>query len=154
MTQYDRIGRAWLLLSLAFAAHAYEEATSGFLPIYNQTVLEVVSALPWLPVRPLRHRQWISRLGFGLGLLLGLSPGVFRGARWARPAAYTLSLIMGSNAALHFVGTLRGRTVSAVQFQRPMSGFYTSPLLLLAATNMLTALGAGPKGGTSVHSVD
>jgi hypothetical protein len=146
MTQDHRIGRAWLLLSLAFGLHALEEATTGFLPIYNQTVLELRNRIPCLPIRPLPQRSWLRRLKSGIGVLLVVSPNVFQGARWTRPAAYALSYIMIPNAALHIAGTLRGRTVSSVHFRRPMPGFYTSPLLLVGALNLLGALRDEPEG--------
>jgi hypothetical protein len=146
MTPYGQTGRAWLVLGLAFGLHAFEEATTGFLPIYNQTVLELALRAPWLPLKPLGRKEWIRRLELGSGLLLGLSPGVFRGARWTRPAAYGLSAIMAGNAALHLIATLRGRTVHSVRFERPMPGSYTAPLLLLAAATMLKALRTRPAG--------
>jgi hypothetical protein len=144
LTPYQQMGRAWLVLSLAFCLHALEEAATGFLPIYNQTLLELAWRAPWLPLRPLRRREWIRGLEIAGGVLFGLSPGVFRGARWARPAAYGLSVIMVGNAALHLAATMRGRTVHAVRFKRPMPGSYTAPLLLLAAATMLKALRTGP----------
>jgi hypothetical protein len=36
MAPHPQTLRAWLVLNLAFGVHAYEEAVTGFLPIYNQ----------------------------------------------------------------------------------------------------------------------
>jgi hypothetical protein len=40
MASHPQTLRAWLLLNTAFGLHAYEEAATGFLPIYNQTAAE------------------------------------------------------------------------------------------------------------------
>ncbi|PYT53157.1 MAG: hypothetical protein DMG43_09725 [Acidobacteria bacterium] len=39
-------GRAWLFLCLAFAAHVTDEALTGFLAVYNPTILAVRAQLP------------------------------------------------------------------------------------------------------------
>ena len=134
--------RAWLLLNVAFAFHAYEEAITGFLPIYNQTAAEIWTRIPRLPIPVFTRRQWLGRLGMGIAFMLALSPEVYRGARWTRPLIRAVSGIMLGNALLHVAGTVRGRTFASIQFPRPMPGFYSSPLLVAASLNLLAALRA------------
>jgi hypothetical protein len=133
---------AWLLLNVAFGLHAYEEAVTGFLPIYNQTAAEIRTRIPQLPIPGFSRREWLGRLGMGMAFMLALSPEVYRGARWTRALIRAVSGIMLGNALLHVVGTIRGRTFSSVQFPRPMPGFYSSPLLVAASLNLLAALRA------------
>ena len=35
------LARAWILLCLALALHVFDEATTGFLGVYNPTVLAI-----------------------------------------------------------------------------------------------------------------
>ena len=44
------------------------------------------------------------------------------------------------NALGHTVATILGHTVITVQFQRPASGFYSSPLLLIVSIYALVPL--------------
>jgi len=43
-------GMAWLLLCLAFCAHVADEALTGFLPVYDATVLAMRSQYKWFPM--------------------------------------------------------------------------------------------------------
>jgi hypothetical protein len=142
MAPHPQTLRAWLVLNLAFGVHAYEEAATGFLPIYNQTAAEIRTRIPRFPIPVFSRREWLGRLGMGMALMLALSPEVYRGARWTKPLIRALSGIMLGNALLHVAGTIRGRTFSFVQFPRPMPGFYSSPLLVAATLNLLAALRA------------
>lgn len=131
-------GRAWLLLCLALAAHVLDEALTGFLSVYNPTVLAIRSSVPWLPLPVFRFDVWLSGLILAVILLAGLSTFAFRGARWIRIAAYVFAIIMIVNAVGHTLGTIFGRTIAAsVHFERPMPGFYSSPLLLAASIYLL-----------------
>jgi hypothetical protein len=140
MASHPRTLPAWLLLNLAFGVHAYEEANTGFLPIYNQTATEIRARIPQLPIPIFSRQEWLFRLGTGMAFMLALSPEVGRGARWTKPLIRVVSGIMLGNALLHVAGTIRGRTCTSVQFARPMPGFYTSPLLAAASLNLLAAL--------------
>ena len=53
-----------------------------------------------------------------------------------------VSTLMILNAFSHTVGTVFGRTIASVEFQRPMPGFYSSPLLLAASLYMVKQLRA------------
>jgi hypothetical protein len=142
MASHPQTLRAWLLLNLAFGLHAYEEAVTGFLPIYNQTASGIRTRIPRLPIPVFSRREWLGRLGMGMAFMLALSPKVYWGARWTKPLIRAVSGIMLGNASLHVAGTIRGRTFSSVQFRRPMPGFYSSPLLVAASLNLLAALHA------------
>jgi hypothetical protein len=140
MASHPQILRAWLLLNLAFYLHAYEEAVTGFLPIYNQTASGIRARVPWLPIPVFSRREWLRRLALGMAFMLAFSPAVYWGARWTNPLIRAVSGIMLGNALLHVAGTIRGRTFSSVQFRRPMPGFYSSPLLVAASLNLLAEL--------------
>jgi hypothetical protein len=139
MASHPQTLSAWLLLNVAFGLHAYEEAFTGFLPIYNQTTAEIRTRIPRLPIPVFSRREWLGSLGMGIAIMLALSPEVYRGARWTKPLIRAVSGIMLGNALLHVAGTIRGRTFSCVQFPRPMPGFYSSPLLVAASLNLLAA---------------
>jgi hypothetical protein len=126
----SRLGIAWVLLCLALAAHVLDEALTGFLSVYNPTVLALRDRLGYWPMPTFEFRGWLTGLIAGVVILLALSPFVFRGAPWMRPVFYILAGLMLMNGLGHTLGTVAGRTVSSVHFTRPMPGFYSSPLLL------------------------
>jgi len=131
---------AWLGLCLAVAVHVADEALTGFLSVYNPTILALRESIPWLPFPVFRFEVWLGGLIVGILLLLSLSPFVHRGAAWMRPIAYALAVLMLANGALHTLGTIFGRTVASVRFARPMPGFYSSPLLIAAAIYLVVQL--------------
>jgi hypothetical protein len=135
-----RLGRAWLALCVALAAHVVDEAANDFLAVYNPTALELRARLPWLPIPVFRFEWWISGLVVAVVTLVLLSAYVFRGARWTRPAAYALGILMTGNSVLHLAGTVLGRTVDSVRFDGPMPGVYSAPLLLAASLYLLSGL--------------
>ena len=135
-----RVVHAWLLLNAAFGLHFYEEATTGFLPIYNQTVAAIRARVPGLPLPAFSRRQWFTSIGAGVGLLLAITPGLFCARHWANSVACIVSGVMIGNALLHIAGSIRGRTFQSVRFARPMPGFYSSPLLLAASLELLATL--------------
>jgi hypothetical protein len=138
--QNRKAGRAWLVLCCALAIHVADEAATGFLSVYNASVLALRENLPWIPLPVFRFEMWLGGLILGIVLLLYLTRFLFRGSRWMRAAAYALTLIMLTNGLLHTLGTLLGRTVSTVHFPRPMPGFYSTPLLLAASVYLLMQL--------------
>lgn len=126
-----RFGVAWLGLCLAFAAHVVDEATTGFLALYNPTVEAIRARLPWFPVPTFTFLVWLGLLIVAVSLLLGLSVFAFRGASWLRPLAYTFAVVMLLNSAGHTVGT--------IYMGRAMPGVYSSPLLFVGAIWLLVA---------------
>lgn len=128
----EQPGRAWLLLTLALALHVADEAATGFLAVYNPAVIRLREELPWLLLPTFSFRGWITGLAAGILLLALLTPAATRRAFWLRPVAGILALLMVLNALGHLGGSL------ALGYVMP--GAYSSPLLLLAALNLLAAV--------------
>jgi hypothetical protein len=139
-TPHVRLFRAWVLLCLALALHVADEATTGFLSVYNPTVIALRAKWAWLPLPVFRFDVWLAGLILAVVALLCLSPFALRGARWLRPIAYLFALLMFANGLGHTLGTVFGQTVASVHFPRPMPGFYSSPFLFLASAYLLFAL--------------
>ena len=136
------VARAWFLLACALALHVADEALTGFLPVWNTTVAEIRSAMPWAPLPSFPFWLWLGGLIAAVLAMLACTPLVARGVRWTRPVAWMLGIIMVGNALGHTLGTIFGRTLPSVRFARPMPGFYSSPVLLLAAVWMILVLRA------------
>jgi hypothetical protein len=135
-------GMAWLLLCLAFCAHVADEALTGFLPIYNATVLAMRSQYKWFPMPTFEFRDWLAGLITANIVLLLLTPFAFRNAWWLRPLAYFHAIVHLLNGTGHTLGTIFGQTVSAIHFARPAPGFYSSPLLFAGSIYLLVRLRA------------
>jgi len=133
--QDRRFGRAWLGLCLALGVHVLDEATTGFLAVYNPAVEAIRSRAHWLPLPTFSFRVWLGLLILAVACLVGLSVFAFRGARWLRPLAYAFATLMLFNAAGHAAGT--------IYLRRPMPGVYSSPLLLAGAIWLLLATRRG-----------
>ncbi len=138
----SRLGLAWLLMCAALGLHVADEALTGFLAVYNPTVLAMRARLGFWLMPTFEFRIWLSGLLAGITLLLVLSPWAFRNARWVRPLAYFVAVVTGLlNALGHAIATVLGRTVATVQFSRPAPGFYSSPVLLICSVYLLVQLG-------------
>jgi hypothetical protein len=135
-----KLGWAWLLLCIAFFLHVVDETATHFLSVYNPTVVALREKLGWFPMPTFEFDEWFIGLVVVNVVLLSLSPLAFRGIRWLRPAAYVLAIVMLLNAMGHTAGTIAGRTVASVHFQRPMPGFYSSPGLFATSIYMLYCL--------------
>jgi len=131
---------AWISLCLALALHVVDEAGTGFLLVYNPTVMALRQRGPWLPFPVFTFGVWLAGLVLATVLLLCGSVFVLHGARWMRPIGYAFAGIMLANGLGHIVGTILGRTVASIRFPRPMPGFYSSPFLLLASLYLLYEL--------------
>jgi hypothetical protein len=126
---------------LALAIHVADEALTGFLNVYNPTMLAMRAKLGFWPMPTFTFQEWLTALTAGILLLALLSPFAFRNARWIRSIFYFVAIVAGIlNAAGHTLGTILGHTVSTVRFARPAPGFYSSPLLLAAAIYSLVQL--------------
>lgn len=134
---------AWISLCLALALHVVDEAGTGFLSVYNPTVMALRQRWPWLPFPVFTFGVWLAGLVVATVLLLCLSVFVLHGARWMRPIGYGFAFFMFANGLGHILGTILGRTVASVRFPRPMPGFYSSPFLLLASLYLLYKLARG-----------
>ena len=80
-----RWGTAWIALCVAVALHVIDEATTGFLDLWNLTVESLRRDNPWLPLPTFDFNTWLVGLAVAIAILFGLSWWVFRGARWMRP---------------------------------------------------------------------
>ncbi len=134
------LGRAWLLLCFALALHVTDEALTGFLDVWNPTVLVIRSRVPWSPLPTFRFEIWLAGLTALILVLLALSAALYHGRRWIRPFAYAVAILMIGNGMGHILATIAGRTVAVVRFARPAPGFYSSPLLLAASVWLLVEL--------------
>ena len=132
-----RLGFAWLALTCALALHVLDEALSGFLSIYNPTVLALRAKYSWFPMPTFTFPVWLTGLVLLILVMFALSPFFFRGDRWVRPIAYFMAFVNVLNALSHTTATIFGRTVASVQFPRPAPGFYSSPFLFIASIVLL-----------------
>ncbi|MEE9264889.1 MAG: HXXEE domain-containing protein [Vicinamibacteria bacterium] len=126
-----RHGLAWVLLTLALAAHVIDEALNDFLSFYNPAVQAIRQAVPFLPLPTFTYESWLSVLILAVVVLAAITPLVVRGGRWTIFLSYFFSFFMILNGLGHI----------AVSFylRRPMPGVYSSPLLLAAAAFLFHA---------------
>jgi hypothetical protein len=127
------LGSPWFALCVAFALHIFDEATTGFLAVYNPTVTILRESWGWFPMRTIEFREFLIGHILVCGLLFCLTPVAARGMHGLRPLAWAFAIIMFLNALGHTIGTILGHTVAAVTFPRPAPGFYSSPLLFIAS---------------------
>ncbi len=139
-SNHRKLGIAWLGLCLAVAVHVTDEALTGFLAVYNPSVIAMRARWGWFPMPTFTFREWLFGLTGAILLALLLSPFAFREAQWMRALAWFLSLVMILNACGHALATLLGRTVESVRFARPAPGFYSSPLLLASSIYLMVQL--------------
>jgi hypothetical protein len=132
---------AWLGMALALAIHVADEALTGFLPVYNATVIALRGKFLFWPMPTFGFHTWLTTLVVAIGIFAALAPFASQNQRWARATLYFVSIVAGIlNATGHIAATILGHTVQAVRFPRPAPGFYSSPLLLLTAIYVLTQL--------------
>ncbi len=134
------LGRAWLALCIALALHVTDEFLTGFLRVWNPTVVAIRERVPWLPLPVFRLDVWLGGLILAVCIVLAISPLFFRGGGPLRPVAWIFAVLMVGNGFVHILGTLLGHTVGAVRFPRPMPGFYSSPLVIAAGLWLLVEL--------------
>jgi len=136
-----RLGVAWIMMWMALAIHVTDEALTGFLSVYNPTVLALRAKLGFWPMPTFEFREWLISLSVGIIILAMLSPLAFRNARWIRPIFFFVAIVAGLlNASGHTIATVLGHTVDTVRFARPAPGFYSSPLLMIVSIYSLLQL--------------
>jgi hypothetical protein len=136
-----RLGTAWVMMWLALAVHVTDEALTGFLSVYNATVLAVRAQLGFWPMPTFEFKVWLAGLCLLILVLALLTPFAFRNASWFRPFFVFVVIVTGLlNATGHTVATILGHTVSTVHFPRPAPGFYSSPLLIVVSVYALIQL--------------
>jgi hypothetical protein len=136
----NRLGWAWIALCGAFAAHVFDENTTGFLSVYNPTVIEMRHRFGWFPMPTFEHGEWLAGLTVAVAATFLLSPLAFGGVRAWRPLAYFFAAVMLFNGLGHTLFTILGRTVESVHFPRPAPGFWSSPLLIASSLWMFWEL--------------
>ena len=142
-----RLGIAWIFIWAALGLHVTDEALTGFLHVYNPTVLAMRERLSWWPMPIFTFDVWLAGLIAGIGILVALTPFAFRNAGWLRPIFYFCAIVLCiANACGHTLATILGQTVSTVHFTRPAPGFYSSPLLLFAGIYAIVQLRRTRKG--------
>ena len=91
-------GRPWFALTVAFALHVLDEASTGFLNAYNPTVGAMRARFAWFPIPTFGFREWLVGLIAGVALCFALTPLAAGNARWLRPLAWFYALVMFFNA--------------------------------------------------------
>jgi hypothetical protein len=136
-----RLGVAWVMLWIALGLHVPDEALTGFLSVYNPTVLALRARFGFWPMPTFEFREWLTGLTLVVLSLAAMSPFAFQNRQWLRPLFYFLAVVAGIvNPLGHTTATILGQTVSTVHFARPAPGFYSSPLLLVASIYALLQL--------------
>jgi hypothetical protein len=139
--QSQRLGHAWLALTLALALHVTDEAAHDFLSVYNPSVLAIRQRFPFLPLPAFTFSVWLAGLILAVLGLLALSPLAFRGNRWMVRLSYPFAVLMFANGLGHLAGSVYSKTL--------MPGVWTSPLLWLASARLfLSARHARPVNPT------
>lgn len=133
-------GGPWFALCVAFALHVLDEATTGFLAVYNPTVTAMRQRWGWFPMPNFEFRTWLIGLIIGVACCFALTPLAARGVRAMRPLTWFFAIVHLLNAAGHTLGTIFGQTVSTVTFPRPAPGFYSSPLLFIGSIWLIVRL--------------
>jgi hypothetical protein len=133
-------GSPWFALCVAFALHILDEATTGFLAVYNPTVTILRARWEWFPMPTYDFRGWLTSLMLACTLLLCLTPVAARGMQGLRPLAWIFAMVMFLNGVGHTLLLILGRTVAPVTFPRPAPGFCSSPFLFAASLWLMTRL--------------
>lgn len=137
MDNARRFAIAWVILVISVAIHVADEALSGFLRVYNPTVLELRHRVPWVRPPTFTFETWITGLIAAICVALLLTPLAFRAPRVFRPIAIVMAVLMLLNGCSHIAGTILGHTFNDIQFPRPMPGTYSSPVMITAAVYLI-----------------
>ncbi len=132
---------AWLLLTIALAAHVLDEALNDFLSVYNPAVATLRDTAPWLVLPSFSFGAWITGLGIGILVLAALTP-LARGDRpWMRRLSYVYGIIMTLNGL--------GHLGASFVLGRWIPGVVSSPFLLAAALFLLVSVPERPRPATA-----
>jgi hypothetical protein len=133
-------GRGWFALTVAFVLHVLDEASTGFLNVYNPTVTAMRERWGWFPMPTFGFRAWLLGLIAGVVICFTLTPLASSGARALRPFAWFYAVLMFFNGLGHTLFTILGHTVATVTFSRPAPGFYSSPFLFIGSVWLMVEL--------------
>jgi len=115
---------AWIIFVTALALHVLDEATTDFLPFYNQTVAGLREQYGYFPAPTFTFQSWLTGLitVIVIGYLATIK--VAQGGRVIRIITIILGILMIANAMGHLVGSL---------YYEKMPGVRSSPILLAAS---------------------
>lgn len=116
---------AWLFLVSALALHVLDEALTGFLPFYNQTVMELRERWGFFPAPTFSFSAWLGGLVVAVALGFSMTPLVRRGGMAVRAVVLVLGVLMIGNALAHLLGSAYLGTT--------LPGMWSSPILVVAA---------------------
>ena len=122
-------GLAWLFLCVAFCAHVADETLTGFLDVYNPTVLAVRAQHPWFTMPTFKIPRTVDRAHPCERVVLAADTARISEGALAAPGGLFLRLRTLLNGLGHTMATIFGRTVSAGSLPPTSLG-----LLLLATT--------------------
>lgn len=116
---------AWLLMAAALAVHVFDEAISGFLPFYRETVQSLKERIGFFPMPMFTFEVWLIGLIALIIILFLLTPIVHRGSRFIRWFVTGFGALMIANALGHMLGSF--------YFGNVLPGFWSSSFLLLTS---------------------
>jgi hypothetical protein len=125
----NRSRTAWLLLVSALGLHVVEEATTGFLPFYNDIVFSLRERLGFFPAPTFSFGLWLGGLISGVALLFLLTPSVIRGGPVLRWVCVAFGVLMVFNGL--------GHLLASVYFGTLVPGVWSSPFLMITATYLV-----------------
>jgi len=129
LDRFNRNAIAWLCLVSALAIHVFDEATTGFLSFYNDTILGLRETLSFFRAPTFTFSSWITGLTIALAMGFALTWQVSRGGKFIRVLTIAVAVLMLGNALGHLLGS--------AYLGRILPGFRSSFLLLPAALWML-----------------
>lgn len=125
-------GASWFILALALALHVLDEALNDFLSFYNPAVMQLRELWSFFPIPTFSFDAWLTGLILGVAILFLLTPLANARLQGLRPLAVVLSVLMLANGIGHIVISIVLGTI--------MPGAYSSPVLILAAYNLLSTI--------------
>jgi hypothetical protein len=126
-------GSAWFALCVAFALHIFDEASSGFLAVYNPTVTILRGRWGWFPTGTFEFGEWLAALIAACGVLFFLTPVAGRGMSGLRPLAWVYAVLMFLSGLGSDLFSILGHTVAAVTVPRPGPGFFSSAFVFVGS---------------------
>jgi hypothetical protein len=120
-----RNAKWWLALVISVALHVLDETLTGFLPFYNEIVIQLRERLGFFPFPTFTFRAWLGGLCVAIALGLLATPLVSKGGTAVRIVTTFLGVAMIANASTHLLGSL--------YFSRIIPGAMSSPLLLVTS---------------------
>ncbi len=124
----NRNALAWLTMVSVIGLHVFDEAMTGFLPTYNQMVLDLRKQLGFFPAPTFSFRVWLGGLFGGIIICYGFTLFIIRGGKVIRIITTVLGILMIVNAFSHFFGS--------IYFDKVFPGLWSSPFLLAAALSV------------------